>query len=192
MTVSNTEMEKFFSELCKNAPMHEPRPAWPAIAARLGRGEKTAVRKLVFAAACAASVALLLAVLPGLGRTAADVARRVFNCAYSFGIGGRESGKGTFLLLDGGAGSMEFPDGKIEVSAVSHEGNAVLIRAKVYRRDASGGFQLVSRPKILALKGKETMIAIDDGTGRQLCSLKMTPSEKENGYRTKLEKPLNK
>ncbi|MDD2773185.1 MAG: hypothetical protein PHP45_05765 [Elusimicrobiales bacterium] len=192
MTVSNTEMEKFFSELCKNAPMHEPRPVWPAIAARLGRGEKTAVRKLVFAAACAVSVAVLLAVLPGLGRTAADVARRIFNCAYSFGIGGREAGKGTFLLLDGGASSMEFPDGKIEASVASHEGNAVLITAKVYRKDASGGLQLISRPKVLTLKGREAMIAIGDGNGRQLFSLKMTPSEKENGYRTKLEKPLNK
>ncbi|MFA5162210.1 MAG: hypothetical protein WC421_08180 [Elusimicrobiales bacterium] len=183
MKPDNAELEKVFMEFCKDAPMHEPRPAWPEIADKLCNGARRGFAPRFAPALCvAAACLLLLFALPQVRAAAGEIMRRLLSVRYSLVMGGYRT-DGALLFPDGAEKVVRTPHGKTVMRMEPMGDNAVLISAKVY--DARGN--IVSSPKLASLKNVEAAMTVCPGSGKPCFTLSITPEDTQS-YKVRVVK----
>jgi hypothetical protein len=171
MNAKDTDLEKVFTQACKDMPMRNPRHAWPAISDKMDAKRARFLRPVP--ALCTVAVLLLiLAAFPQVRAGAQEMIRKLFSVKYSLTVG-RYKTEGVLVSPDGKENIINTPDGKVAMRIETAGENEIKVSAKVYT--AQG--EKIANPKMITRKDKGGYMGISRAGGGNIFTLTITPTE---------------
>jgi len=181
--MKNNDLEKVFDSACGDIPLKEPRDLWPGVRMGIkGRGEHARPAKNLWAAGLSAAAVLLVLSIPGATESIKNGIKKLFSSAYSVQLGGNAAANGTLISADGELKQIRAGDMLLEVRVTDMDERSAMIELSVFYtgKQADGSVRkLISKPRILAMKGKPAEITVTDNQGKPVYKFKMTPTEKD-------------
>ena len=185
-TLDEKELETAFNAIYKDHEQGGTPDLWPAIKAAITRKQTAHVRvyrKLSFAGAFAAiAVGVLLFSAPGFTQNALERLKQLLGGNFSLSLGGAEL-SGVLISEDGEEKELNIDGNVVKIRMSSLSERTVLIELAVYMKNEQGGLKLVSRPKIVAVKGKSAEIRVTGPDGKTRYRFKLTPETDQKTYR---------
>ena len=179
--MNNERLENTFNEACAEIKLKEPRNLWPgvraAITAHRGRDMN---RRPLWAAGFAGAAVVLILIIPGAAQSIKKGIMRIFSSAYSVQLGGQPAASGILISVDGETKEIKVGDMLLQVRVSSFDKNTVMIELSVYStaKQPDGSVnKLISKPKIVTMKGKTAEIMVTDSQGVPVYKFRMTPLE---------------
>ena len=181
--MKNNDLEKVFNAACGNIPLKEPRDLWPGVSMGIkGRQGQTRPSKALWTVGFAAAAVLVVISIPGASESIKNGLKRIFSSAYSVQLGGNAAANGTLISADGELKQIRAGDMLLEVRVTDMDERSAMIELSVFYtgKQADGSVRkLISKPRILAMKGKPAEITVTDNQGKPVYKFKMTPTEKD-------------
>lgn len=184
-TLNEKELETAFNAICKDHDQSGTPDLWPAIKAAITRKQKEhpRYRKLSFAGAFAAiAVVVLLFSAPGFTQNAIERLKQLLGGNFSLSLGGAEL-SGVLISEDGEEKELNIDGNVVKIRMSSLSETTVLVELAVYMKNEQGGLKLVSKPKIVAVKGKSAEIRVTGSDGKARYRFKLTPETDPKTYR---------
>ena len=179
----NNDLEKVFDSACGDVPLKEPRDLWPGV--RIGimkRSGQSRPAKTLWAAGFSAAAVLLVLSIPGASESIKNGLRKLFSSAYTVQLGGNAAASGTLISADGELKEIRAGDMLLEVRVTDFDEQRAMIALSVFytgKQPDGSVKKLISKPKILTMKGKAAEITVTDNHGKPVYKFKMTPAEKD-------------
>lgn len=181
--MKNNDLEKVFDSACGNIPLKEPRDLWPGVRMAIKKsGEQARPAKTLWAAGFSAAAVLLVLSIPGASESIKNGLRKLFSSAYSVQLGGNAAASGTLISADGEVKEIRAGDMLLEVRVTDFDERSAMIALSVFytgKQPDGSVKKLISKPKILTMKGKSAEITVTDNHGKPIYKFKMTPTEKD-------------
>ena len=185
-TLNEKELEATFTAIRKDHEQGGTPDLWPAVEAAITREQKgpgRVYRKLSFAGAFAAiAVAVLVFSAPGFTQNAIERLKQLLGGNFSLSLGGVEL-SGVLISEDGEEKELNIDGNVVKIRMSSMSETTVLVELSVYIKNEQGGLKLVSKPKIVALKGKSAEIKVTGPNGKTNYTFKLTPETDPKTYR---------
>ena len=181
--MKNNDLEKVFDSACGDIPLKEPRDLWPGVRMGIkGRGEQARPARTLWAAGLSVAAVLLVLSIPGATESIKNGIRKLFSSAYSVQLGENAAASGTLISADGELKEIRAGDMLLEVRVTDFDEQRVMIALSVFytgKQPDGSVKKLISKPKILTMKGKSAEITVTNNQGKPVYKFKMTPTEKD-------------
>ncbi len=181
--MKNIDLEKVFDTECGNIPLKEPRDLWPGVRTGIKKtGGQSRPARTLWAAGFSAAAVLIVLSIPGATESIKNGLKKLFSSAYSVQLGENAAASGTLISADGELKEIRAGDMLLEVRVTDFDEQRAMIALSVFYtgKQADGSVKkLISKPKILTMKGKSAEITVTDNKGKPVYKFKMTPTEKD-------------
>lgn len=190
-TLNEKELEAAFSAICARRAEAPAPDLWPGVEAAIahGRAGQTGpYRKLGFAGAFAGiAMLVLLFTAPGFTQNALARLKGLLRGNFSLSLGGSEL-NGVLISEDGEEKEVRLDGNIVKVRMTPLSEDSVLVALAVYLKQEAGELKLVSKPKIVAQKGKPARITVTSRDGKLRYKFAITPGEAPETYHGSLSK----
>lgn len=181
--MKNNDLEKVFDSACGEIALKEPRDLWPGVRMAIKKsGEQARPAKTLWAAGFSAAAVLLVLSIPGASESIKNGLRKLFSSAYSVQLGGNAAASGTLISADGEVKEIRAGDMLLEVRVTDFDERSAMIALSVFytgKQPDGSVKKLISKPKILTMKGRSAEITVTNNQGKPVYKFKMTPTEKD-------------
>lgn len=193
--MKDNDLEKVFDAACGDIPLKEPRDLWPGISMGIkGSREQARPSKAIWAVGFSAAAVLVVLSIPGASESIKNGLKRIFSSAYSVQLGWNAAASGTLISANGELKQIRAGDMLLEVRVTDMDEQRAMIELSVFYtgKQADGSVRkLISKPRILAMKGKPAEITVTDNQGKPVYKFKMTPAEKDPATYSSVLSPIN-
>ncbi len=187
-------LEKKFEEGCAGLPLREPRDLWPGVRAGITAPRASGFgRRSAWAAGFAAAAVIVVLSMPGATQSIKNGLKRLFSSAYSVNMGGQEA-SGTLISMDGEEREIRSGDMLLKVKVSSVDEKTAMVELSVFYEgiQPDGSMRkLVSRPKILTMKGRAAEVTVTNNTGKPVYKFRIVPTETDPGVYSGAVVPIN-
>lgn len=181
--MKNNDLEKVFDSACGEIPLKEPRDLWPGVRMAIKKsGEQARPAKTLWAAGLSAAAVLVVLSIPGATESIKNGIRKLFSSAYSVQLGDNAAATGTLISADGEVKEIRAGDMLLEVRVTDFDEQRAMIALSVFytgKQPDGSVKKLISKPKILTMKGRSAEITVTNNQGKPVYKFKMTPTEKD-------------
>lgn len=192
--MKNNDLEKVFDAACGNIPLKEPRDLWPGVVLGIkARRENNRSSRTFWAAGFSTAAVLIILSVPGASEGIKNAIRKLFSSAYSVQLGGNAPVSGTLISADGELKEIRAGDMLLEVRVTDFDEQRAMIALSVFytgKQPDGSVKKLISKPKILTMKGRSAEITVTNSQGKPVYKFKMAPTEKAPAAYTGILLPI--